>query len=153
MDYFNWSFLVCFIVITALVVAGVVKHNVRLVALGLPILLVLVCTQLLLAVLLGSTKTRIPFAISSVPNRQPVRSGVYTITEDVVAVDGGQGQTFRKQLETRYVASQTIRELLARLDLLWGVSGVAIGAITIGLLFGLRDQNVGYILGALTKPK
>ena len=149
MDYFNWSFLVCFLGITALIVAGNVVENVRIVALGLPILLILVCGQILLAVVLARAQIPAPFRISSVSRGQPVRSGVYAITEDVVAVDGGQGQVFRKQLEARYLASQTVRELFYRLDLLWSTSGILVGALAIGLLFGLENQNVAYVLGEL----
>ncbi|KAK3117989.1 hypothetical protein LTR53_000141 [Teratosphaeriaceae sp. CCFEE 6253] len=152
MDYFNWSFLICFLGITALIVAGNVAENVRIVALGLSVLLVCVCGQLLFAVILALTRTPAPFKISSVPQGQPVRSGVYAIVEDVVAVDGGQGQSFRKQLEVRYLASQTVRELFSRLDLLWGTSGIATGVTTIGLVVRLKDQNVAFVLGELPRP-
>ncbi|KAK5693935.1 hypothetical protein LTR97_009552 [Elasticomyces elasticus] len=147
LDYFHWNFLIAFTVITALVTAGTVIPSIRLVAIGLPILLVSVGTQLLLAAALVYTRTAAPFTISSVREGQPVRSGVYAITEDIVAVDGGQGQAFRQQLEARYLASRTIRGLFHRLDLVWGVSAVVVGALSTGLLFGLESQDAGYVLG------
>nr|OQO16953.1 hypothetical protein B0A51_15323 [Rachicladosporium sp. CCFEE 5018] len=147
MDYFNWSFLACFASVTALVVAGNVTKSIRLVALGLPVILVAVCGQLLLAVLFKYNRILAPFTISSTLKGQPIRSGTYAITEDVVAVDGGRGQTYRKQLEARYFASHPVRRLFSQLDLLWGISGVAAGGLTIGLSIGLEDESVAYVLG------
>ncbi|KAK5674227.1 hypothetical protein LTS10_013064 [Elasticomyces elasticus] len=149
LDYFHWNFLIDFTVITALVTAGTVIPSIRLVAIGLPVLLISVGTQLLVAAALVYTRTAAPFTISSVGKGQPVRSGVYAITEDIVAVDGGQGQAFRQQLEARYLASRTIRGLFHRLDLVWGVSAVVVGALSTGLLFGLESQDAGYVLGWL----
>ncbi|KAK3621728.1 hypothetical protein LTR56_022620 [Elasticomyces elasticus] len=108
------------------------------------------CAQLLLAAALVYTRTAAPVTISSVSKGQPVRSGVYAITEDIVAVDGGQGRAFRQQLEARYLASRTIRGLFHRLDLVWGFSAVVVGALSIGLLFGLDSQDAGYVLGWMT---
>ncbi|KAK4890383.1 hypothetical protein LTR27_010911 [Elasticomyces elasticus] len=147
LDYFHWNFLIAFTVITALVTAGTVIPSIRLVAIGLPVLLVSVGAQLLVAAALVYTRTAAPFTISSVRKSQPVRSGVYAITEDIVAVDGGQGQAFRQQLEARYLASRTIHRLFHQLDLVWGVSAVVVGALSTGLLFGLESQDAGYVLG------
>ncbi|KAK5719766.1 hypothetical protein LTR17_015137 [Elasticomyces elasticus] len=147
MDYFHCNFLILFPVITALIATGTAIPSIRLVAIGLPVLLISVGAQLLVAAALVYNRTAAPFTISSVRKSEPVRSGVYAITEDVVAVDGGKGQTFRQQLEARYLASRTIRGLFRQLDMVWGVSAVAVGALTIGLLFGLESQEAGYVLG------
>lgn len=149
MDFFNWNFIFGFIVVAAVIIVGNVIKSVRTTALGLPILVIQVCGQLLLAAILAKTNFRSPVRISSVSRGQPVRSGVYSIVEDIMAVDANEGQEYRRQLEKRYQASATVRRLCWVMDLIWGVTGVAAGAVAIGLLYGLDSANVGYILGEL----
>ncbi len=126
---------------------GNITKKIRIVTLGLPILLLDVCGQILIAALLHAMKVSAPFRMSSVAKGQTIRSGVYAIAEDIVAVDGQQGQHYRRQLEARYLSSSIIRSLCFRLDLLWGFSGVAIAAACIALIFGLSDNNIAYIMG------
>lgn len=76
-----------------------------------------------------------------------MRSGAYVMAEDIVAVDGGQGQVYREQLKARYFASGTLRRLCFKLDIVWGVSGLVAAGVSLGLLFGLSDKNLSYILG------
>lgn len=69
------------------------------------------------------------------------------IAEDVVAVDGEQGDLFRAQWNARYESSAPFRLLLARLDWLWGVSGVIAAGAIIGVIFGVRQDTVGWVVG------
>lgn len=85
--------------------------------------------------------------MSSVAASEPVRSGVYLLAEDVVGVDGGQGQTFRRELAARYEASLMVRRLCWRLDMMWGVSGCIVGGGLIALIYAVPNENVGYVLG------
>lgn len=149
MDFFNWNFLFGFVVVAVVIIVGNVIKSVRTVALGLPILVVDVAAQLLIAAIFAKTNIRSPVRISSMAKGQRVRSGVYSICEDIMAVDADLGQEYRRQLEQRYLASLTVRRLCWQMDLIWGVSGVAVGAVAIGLLYGLDNENVGYILGKL----
>jgi hypothetical protein len=130
-----------------LITAGIVTEHLRIVALGPSILLAEVCAQLLVAGILHQMGASNPFRVSSVAKGEKVRSGVYAIAEDIVAVDGGQGQTYRRQLEARYLYSEVIRSVCFRLDLIWGVSGIAAAGLTLGLMFGLDNADVGYGLG------
>ncbi len=77
----------------------------------------------------------------------PVRPAVYTIGEDIVAVEGGGGTKFREQFNERYLASATVRTLMARLELLWGVSGVAVAIVLIVLIFKLKNEDVSWTIG------
>lgn len=147
MDFFNWDFMINFICVAVIVVVGNVTKNVRVVALGLPVLLANVGAQLLIVSILAAGNKPCPIRMSSVPKGDRIRSGVYAIAEDIVAVDGGQGQVFRDQLRARYLASRSLRSLCFKLDIIWGVSGVAVGGAAIGLLFGLSNKNLAYILG------
>lgn len=132
---------------TAIIVAGNVTKDIRIVTLGLPILLVDVCFQLLVMGLMRMFGASAPFRISSVNKGDRIRSGVYAIAEDIVAVDGKQGQAYRRQLESRYIASPTIQNLCMRLDILWGVSGLVVAAICFALIFSLHERNVAYLMG------
>lgn len=85
--------------------------------------------------------------MSSVEKGDRIRSGVYTIAEDIVAVDGGQGQSYRRQLQARYLCSGDIASLCFRLDILWGLSGLVVAAICFALIFTLHEANIAYILG------
>ena len=64
-----------------------------------------------------------------------------------MAVDGGEGKRFRAELDARYSASPEIRSLLHHLDLLWGISGLAIAIAIILLISLLHDPNVGFVIG------
>lgn len=76
-----------------------------------------------------------------------MRPAVYVIGEDVVAVDGEQGDVFRAQWNARYESSAPFRTLLARLDWLWGLSGVLVAGATIGVIFGVKQDAVGWAVG------
>lgn len=147
MDYFNFNFLVAFVAITAVNVVGNITLSVRLVALGLPILIAEVCAQLLVFAVLARLQVRIPFRVSSVAAGTTGPSGVYSLVEDIIAVDGGQGRSYRQQLMDRYKASKTVRSLYHEMDLLWGISGTVIGIGTIALIFVLPDEDLAYALG------
>lgn len=137
-----------FVVITAVVVAGNVITNIRVFAIGLPVLVTSVSFELLVVgVMTSFGSPRAPFRMSSVPKGDPVRSGVYVLAEDIIAVDAGQGQTFREQLQDRYLASKTVQGLCRELDLFWGFSGTAVGAGAIVALFVVPNANVAFILG------
>ena len=81
-----------------------------------------------------------------------MRPAVYIIAEDVVAVDGEQGDLFRAQWNARYESSAPFRSLLARLDWLWGISGVSIAGAIIGIIFGVKNDSVGWAVGTVSPP-
>ena len=149
LDYSHWNFLVGFVSVTAIVIAGNITKNIRIVTLGLPILLVDACGQLLVAGILHKTRVSAPFRMSSVPKGEKIRSGVYAIAEDIVAVDGQQGQRYRRQLQNRHLNSRTIRSLCFKLDILWGLSGLAVAAACFVLIFALQDANTAYVMGMI----
>lgn len=78
-----------------------------------------------------------------------MRSGVYVIVEDVVGVDAGQGQTFRRELAARYEASVVVRRLCWWLDIMWGVSGCLVGGGLIAVLYVVPSENRAYTLGKI----
>ncbi len=62
---------------------------------------------------------RTPFRISSLPRGVVMRPGIYTIIEDIIAVDTGSGRLYREALDARYEASPLFRRMLYQLNLFW----------------------------------
>jgi hypothetical protein len=119
----------------------------RLAALPLSLLLLQVCAQVLATTALVPLRARYPFSFSSMPRGELVRPALYTIVEDVVAVDGGQGTRFRDVFNQRYLASEPVRRLLREMDLLWGVSGFAVAVTVVVLIFKLENKDVLWVIG------
>jgi hypothetical protein len=80
-----------------------------------------------------------------------VRPGVYTIIEDVLAVDGGQGQEYRRLLDARYCSSKPIRVLLERLDLACGLSGAVVATVLITLIATLSSRDTVFLIGGSSR--
>lgn len=147
-DFFNWNFILASIALTAIIVVGTCLPNVRLTAMGaLPLLLAMIAVQLLVVAMISPFNVKTPFRLSSVAKGQPLRSAVYSIVEDIVAVDGGQGQIFRLQLRERYISSAIIRKLFWEMDLFWGLSGTIVGVGNCILVMLLPNVTAAYVLG------
>lgn len=147
MDYFNFNFLAAFVAIPAVNVVGNVTLDIRVVALGLHIPIAKVCAQLLVFAVMARLHVKIPLRVSSVPAGTTGPSGAYSLVEDIVAVDSGQGRTYRQQLVNRYKARKTVQSLCHETDLLWGISGMVIGIGTISLVFAFSDEDLAFALG------
>ncbi|RAL06963.1 uncharacterized protein BO97DRAFT_357601 [Aspergillus homomorphus CBS 101889] len=159
LDYFQWNFFTGFCYIAALMIAAIstsrhdddnVAHtSTRLISLALPVLILQVSGQLLCACVMNRMHARYPFRVSSMDRTALVRPGVYTIVEDVLAVDGGQGEEYRRLLDARYCSSKAIRVLLARLDLAWGLSGAIVATGLITLIATLSSRDTVFLIGWL----
>jgi hypothetical protein len=86
-----------------------------------------------------------PIRISSLPRGSPLRPGIYSIIEDVCAVDGGGGTEFRQRLNLRFVASHYFRRMLHRLTLFWALGALLIAAATTAVVF-TAEKNVAYVV-------
>lgn len=106
-----------------------------------------VCLQILIAWVMGLAGLRYPFRFSSLLKGDTVRPATYTIVEDVVAVDGKQGTAYRASLNQAYEFRQPVRSIFHRLDLLWGISGICVGGMNVGLILGLKNVDVAWVLG------
>lgn len=81
-----------------------------------------------------------------------LRPAVFTIVEDVVSVDAGQGAGFRKVWGERWVASGPFRTLLGRVDWVVGVSGVGVAGGVIAVIFAVENDSVGWAVGEWSLP-
>jgi len=89
---------------------------------------------------------RIPFRVSSLPAGHIAHPAVFTIIEDIIAVDGGGDTKYREELIARYDASPLFRRMLNRLDAFWGFGAIFCAAVVTTLLWTL-PVAVSYGIG------
>ena len=149
-DFFQWNLTFIFAVIIAELVVGTLPAEpmVRLLALPLPTLLAILGLELGLLELGYMYRFLSPFRISSVTRGQTMRPSIYFIIEDIIAVDGDGGSTFRMRLNERYEASPYFRQMLHRLSLFWALPAVVVAVATACLLF-LVDRDVAYVVSTI----
>ena len=154
LDYFDWNFALGFCVVTAVIAAGIAEDpaNVRMSSLPLSVLILQVSGQMVLLIPARAMGMRAPFRISSYPAGEPLRPACFTIAEDIVAVDGKQGVGFRRLWMARWDASPEFRRLLGWMDVLWGITGLAVAAVCIGIIFGVSNDSVGWAVGKSIFP-
>ncbi|KAI9816930.1 MAG: hypothetical protein M1827_001575 [Pycnora praestabilis] len=146
-DFFHFNYVLNIAIITALFVAGTASQtpHLKLIALPVPYLLTYLSTEFIVFTTISilSPSARTPVRISSIPPGAPLRPPVYTIIEDIVAVNGGGGKAYRQALDDRYLASPLFRKMLAELSLFWGIGGFVVGIVLI-VLIGTIDEQVVY---------
>lgn len=86
-----------------------------------------------------------PIRISSLPRGTALRPGIYSIIEDICAVDGSGGTEFRQRLNLRYMASHYFRQMLHRLTLFWAFGGLVAAAVTTALIFTIQ-RDAAYVV-------
>lgn len=112
-----------------------------------PTMLLVFGTQLLLIDALRALHIPSPLRISSVPCRAQLRPGIYSLIEDVCAVDGSGGTDFRVALDRRYEASHVFRAMLRRLGVFWAVGAEGCAVLCTALIFGLSSGEAAYVVG------
>lgn len=85
--------------------------------------------------------------ISSLARGAPLRPAIYSIIEDVCAVDGSGGTEFRQRLNLRYQASHYFRQMLHRLTLFWALGALGCAILTTILIFTLDSRDAAYVIG------
>ena len=112
-----------------------------------PTVLLLQCgPQFLLSCYASKMGWTNPFRFSSMPRGSKAVPAVFTIVEDVVAVDGGAGREFRKKWKERYEASEIFRDMLWTLTMVWGGGAIVAAAVTSAVVFS-APKYVAYGFG------
>ena len=114
----------------------------------LSVLLYEVSLLLIISSLATRFGLRTPVRLSSLASGEQARPGLFTIVEDVVAVDGGQGDTFRELWDARYKKSEEMRSLLANLSWIWGLSGLVMAIVVTVLVFTI-NVDAAWAIGTL----
>jgi hypothetical protein len=103
-------------------------------------------TELLIVDLLRFFRQPAPIRISSIPKGAQLRPAIYSIIEDVCAVDGNGGTAFREALNRRYEASHVFRAMLRRLGAFWAFGAQTIAVVLTILIFTIHPE-AAYVLG------
>jgi len=119
---------------------------VRPLAIPVSLFYIQVGAQLLVTGWMHRRQQAAPFRISSTAKGERIRPFLLTIVEDVVAVDGGAGASYRKRLVARYEASERFRRMIIGLNWFWGVGAVLDGVATLVVLWTV-PQDIGYGIG------
>lgn len=148
LDWFHWNFSAAWIFIMAELIIGTVFDNppIRLLAMPVASLVYWFGFSLVLQDILRWRGYNCPIRISSVQEGERFRPGIYSIIEDVVAVDGSGGTQFRAELNARYEASHQFRQMLHRLTMFWGIGALAAATLTTVLIFTLQ-REAAYVVG------
>ncbi|EFE29893.1 uncharacterized protein ARB_03234 [Trichophyton benhamiae CBS 112371] len=70
-------------------------------------------------------------------------TALYVLIEDVVAVDGGGGQVYRRAIRDRYLSSPYFRQMLFEMNCFWGGGSVVFAAVITALVF-TTPRDVAY---------
>lgn len=103
-------------------------------------------TELLIVDTLRLFEIPSPIRMSSIPKGAQLRPAIYTMIEDVVAVDGSGNTAYREALNRRYEASHVFRAMLRRLGVFWTVGCMACSVITTILVFTIHAE-AAFVVG------
>lgn len=146
-DFYQIQFTLGFIVISVIISLGSAVNPplLRLLALPPTILLIQTGPQCLLSCYAVRQGWKAPFRMSSTERGEKLPIALFTMIEDIVAVEGGGGREYRAALKKRYQASERFREMLWVLCLIWGVAGVLAAGVTCAVVFTIpRDAAYGF---------
>jgi len=148
LDFFHWNLSIAWMAVMVELIVGTVPREppIRLLAMPAPSMLFAFGLQMLVIDILRLCGYRAPIRISSLPRGTPLRPGIYSIIEDVCAVDGSGGTEFRQRLNLRYMASHYFRQMLHRLTLFWAIGALA-AAIASTVIIFTCSKNVAYVIG------
>jgi len=147
-DFTHFTLSFGYTYMTGILIGASIPYEplVRPLALPAPLFFLQLGFQLLLTGWMHATNRPAPFRISSVPKGDRTPTLVFTLVEDIVAVDGGAGKEYRERLMARYKASPKFRLLITQLNWFWGVGAFLDGVVTIVLLFTI-DEIAAYGVG------
>ncbi|KAF2759352.1 hypothetical protein EJ05DRAFT_499766 [Pseudovirgaria hyperparasitica] len=148
LDWFHWNLSFAWIAVMIELIVGTVPEEppIRLLAMPVSSMLFAFGVQLLVIDAARIMGYKAPVRISSLPRGSPLRPGIYSLIEDIVAVDGSGGTEFRQRLNLRYQASKDFRLMLHRITLFWAAGALGAAVLTTVLIFTL-SRDAAYVVG------
>lgn len=143
--------IIGFGIVTGVLAAGTGEDppNIRQASMPQAIVLYLAGSQIFITGVMNAMGLRTPIRLSSTPMGGATPPGVLVLMEDIVAVDGGGGQSFREALKKRYEASSHFRKMVAQLNWFWGAGSLAVAVGVTVICYTVEDLNVVFALGKL----
>lgn len=102
--------------------------------------------ELLIVDILRYFEVPAPIRVSSIPKGSQLRPGIYSVIEDICAVDGSGGTEYREALNRRYEASHIFRAMLRRLGAFWAFGAIAAATLVTVLIFTIQHE-AAYVVG------
>ncbi|EEP79976.1 conserved hypothetical protein [Uncinocarpus reesii 1704] len=148
LDFFQINFTLVWVILGVELIIGTVQEEpyIRLLAMPLPTFMYYFGIVHLTLDFLRARGYQAPFRISSTPKGHVMPTALYVLIEDIVAVDGGGGQKYRRALRDRYLASPYFRQMLFEMNCFWG-GGSIVWATIITILIFTTPRDVAYTLG------
>ncbi|DAA73142.1 TPA_exp: Uncharacterized protein A8136_5067 [Trichophyton benhamiae CBS 112371] len=148
LDFFQVNFTIVWLILAVELIIGTVQEEpyIRLLAMPLPTVMFYFGLVHLTLDLLRALGYQAPFRISSTPKGYVMPTALYVLIEDVVAVDGGGGQVYRRAIRDRYLSSPYFRQMLFEMNCFWGGGSVVFAAVITALVF-TTPRDVAYTLG------
>lgn len=152
MDFFNICAIIGFVMVTVVLSLATAENIAKMRQASMPQSIILYLTGGLLCLTgtMNSMGWKTPVRISSVERGEVPRPGVFTLMEDIVAVDGGGEVTFRQALAAKYEGDLSFRRLLVQLNWFWGIGSVLVGIVTTVIVYVVENIDVVFALGKST---
>jgi len=148
LDFYQINNAICIAITATLLAVGTSRTPPSLALLSCPpsVLVVFISLQLVGFPILSAHTA---FRVSSLPSGAPQRPAVYTILEDVMAVDASGGRAYRTALNERYMASKRFRRILWVVNYYWGGAGILIGGAVLGVSvwLGMEGKTAAFAIG------
>ncbi|EJF56634.1 hypothetical protein DICSQDRAFT_157780 [Dichomitus squalens LYAD-421 SS1] len=119
--------------------------SVHTVSMSLSCFMIAFCVPLLITSV-WPHKLKMPFRVSSMPPWTGLPPAMYTLVEDIVAVDGGGCVEFRQAWRIRYEHSAIMRRIIRITSFYWGASGCICAAAFIAIAW-TTPEDIGYGIG------
>ncbi|KAI1776619.1 hypothetical protein F4818DRAFT_411239 [Hypoxylon cercidicola] len=147
-DFTHLTLSIGYTVMTGILIGASIPHEplVRPLAMPLPLFFIEVGSLALASGFMDARHMHTTCKVSSIPKGAPIPPILLTFIEDVVAVDGGAGKTYRKRLLGRYKASKHFRGLIKGLNWFWGVGSLLVGAGSLAVVWTVQ-QEIAYGIG------
>ncbi|CAK3849009.1 Hypothetical predicted protein [Lecanosticta acicola] len=148
LDWFHWNFSLGWAIIMIELIVGTIPENppIRLLSMPLASMLYAFGTELLIVDTLRYFQIPSPCRMSSIPKGAQLRPAIYTVIEDVIAVDGSGGTAYREALNKRYESSHMFRAMLRRLGIFWSFGAEGMAVVTTILVFTITGE-AAYVVG------
>ncbi|KAI0900075.1 hypothetical protein F4806DRAFT_277739 [Annulohypoxylon nitens] len=147
-DFTHMTLSVGYTVMTGILIGASIPHEplVRPLAMPLPLFFVEVGLLAITTGFMDAMNLPATCKVSSTPKGAPIPPILLTFIEDVVAVDGGAGKTYRERLLNRYKISKHFRALIKGLNWFWGTGSILIGAGSLAVVWTV-PQEIAYGIG------
>jgi hypothetical protein len=147
LDFYQYQFTIGFVGVTLLLSFTTGPENLRLISLAPSILPAQCGPQFLFSCLCYHQRWRIPVNFSSTQKGSIAPPAVFTVVEDVLAVDGGGGRTFRTAWIQRYQVSEMYREMMYKLTMFWGWGCMLCVGVNAAVVFTVKSKYVAFGFG------